>query len=299
MTVDVQTTTVKPPAPITGRATGTALDALNRVPWWALIVVLLGLGLGIGLATGERYRLAFQFIAAGAVLTIQVSLGSFLIALIVGLIAGLGRVSKNVIFYTLSTLYVEIVRGIPLLVQVIMITYAIVPWLVNDVINRWLVRQVLNVYGVQYGLLAAPTDWQMNIQGVGLVYRAGAALALGYGAYLAEIYRAGIQSISRGQMEAARSLGMTYWEAMRHVILPQAIRVILPPLGNDFIAMLKDSSLISIASVYELTGQGRLYISRTFDTFTGWYVVSYTYLVMTLCLSAVVRVLERRTATPR
>ena len=116
--------------------------------------------------------------------------------------------------------------------------------------------------------------------------------------YLAEVFRAGIQSIHRGQMEAARSLGMSYFQAMRHVVLPQAIRVVLPPLGNDFIAMLKDSSLISVVALPEILQQGRLWVSRTFRAFEGYNTVALFYLVMTLILSLLVRFIERKTALP-
>jgi polar amino acid transport system permease protein len=123
-------------------------------------------------------------------------------------------------------------------------------------------------------------------------------LGFGYGAYLAEVFRAGIQSIHRGQMEAARSLGMSYFQAMRHVVLPQAVRVVLPPLGNDFIAMLKDSSLISVVALPEVLQQGRLWVSRTFRAFEGYNTVALFYLVMTLLLSLLVRVVERKIALP-
>jgi polar amino acid transport system permease protein len=119
-------------------------------------------------------------------------------------------------------------------------------------------------------------------------------LGFGYGAYLTEVYRAGIQSIHRGQMEAARSLGMTYFQAMRYVILPQAFRVILPPLVNDLSALLKDSSLIAVIALPDLLQMGRLYISRTFRAFEGYNTVALLYLVMTLALSLFSRVLERR-----
>jgi polar amino acid transport system permease protein len=126
--------------------------------------------------------------------------------------------------------------------------------------------------------------------------RAIAGLAFCYGAFEAEVFRAGIESIERGQMEAARSLGMSYFQAMRYIILPQAIRTVLPPLGNDFIAMLKDSSLISVLAVRELTHLGKLNRSRTFRTFETWNTVTFLYLIMTLTLSVVVKFIERRMA---
>lgn len=171
--------------------------------------------------------------------------------------------------YTISTIYVEVIRGIPLLVIILYMGFVITPQLRDF------------------------TDGQFNLQGLPA---AMIGLAFGYGAYLAEIYRAGIESIHRGQMEAARSLGMSYFQAMRYVILPQAIRRILPPLGNDFIAMLKDSSLIAVIALPDLLQMGRLQISRTFRAFPGYNTVALMYLVMTFFLSLIVRVIERRMA---
>jgi ABC-type amino acid transport system permease subunit len=173
--------------------------------------------------------------------------------------------------YTFSTLYVEVVRGVPMLVIVLYMGFAVTPSLREATGNSLDLR----------GLPAAVIG-----------------LSFGYGAYLAEVYRAGIESIPKGQMEAARSLGMGYFQAMRYVILPQAIRVVLPPLGNDFIAMLKDSSLISVIALPEVLQQGRLWISRNFRAFEGFNSVVLVYLVMTLLLSLLVRFIERKSALP-
>jgi polar amino acid transport system permease protein len=180
-------------------------------------------------------------------------------------------VSRNPITLALSKLYVEVVRGMPLLVIILYAGFVVTP------------------------ALRDATDGKVDLSGF-----PGAIIGLGfgYGAYLAEIFRAGIQSIHRGQMEAARSLGMSYFQAMRYVVLPQAVRVVLPPLGNDFIAMLKDSSLISMVALPEILQQGRLWVSRTFRAFEGYNTVALYYLVMTLLLSLLVRFIERKTALP-
>ncbi|MGA9532949.1 MAG: amino acid ABC transporter permease [Anaerolineales bacterium] len=175
--------------------------------------------------------------------------------------------------YTISTLYVELIRGIPMLVIVLYMGFAITPAVRN-----------------------ASSGWGMGEIDLRGLPAAIIGLSFGYGAYLAEVYRAGIQSIPRGQLEAARSLGMSYFQAMRHVILPQAIRVILPPLGNDFIALLKDSSLISVIALPETLQQGRLWISRNFRAFEGYNSVAMMYLIMTLMLSLLVRMIEHRAA---
>jgi polar amino acid transport system permease protein len=116
-----------------------------------------------------------------------------------------------------------------------------------------------------------------------------------YGAYMTEIYRAGIQSIPRGQYEAARSQGMTYFQAMRYVILPQAVRVILPPVGNEFISLLKDSSLVSVVAVADMTRRGREFMSKNFDPIETWLMIGLLYLVLTLLSARVVAWLEKRT----
>ncbi|HEY79572.1 MAG TPA: amino acid ABC transporter permease [Caldilineae bacterium] len=173
--------------------------------------------------------------------------------------------------YTLSTLYVEIVRGVPMLVIILYMGFAVTP------------------------ALRTATDGGIDLRGLPAAI---IGLAFGYGAYMAEVFRAGIQSIPKGQMEAARSLGMTYAQAMRLVILPQAIRLILPPLGNDLIAMLKDTSLISVIALPEMLQSGRLWISRNFRAFEGFNTVMILYLIMTLFLSMMVRVVERRSRLP-
>ena len=268
---------------------------LKELPWWALFLLLLGVALVYAIATIPNYTDAFLFIVPGLRVTILVSVVAFAIALVTGLVMGLGRVSSNPIIYNIATFYVEVVRGIPMIVIIIYVAYVLVPLLVSAANS--------------IGTSILQTDWlsflaglgqslaTLNIKNIDTQARAIAGLAFGFGAYEAEIFRAGIQSIEHGQMEAARSLGMSYFQAMRYVILPQAIRVILPPLGNDFIAMLKDSSLISVLAVRDLTQLGKLNRSRTFRTFETWNTVTYLYLSMTLLGSMGVKWLERRFKT--
>ncbi len=206
---------------------------------------------------------------AGIFLTLRVTFLAYALALVIGLFVGLLRVQKNPVLYAAATLYVEVVRGIPLLVILLYAGFVVSPWLRDNT------------------PLKLSDEWEAIL-----------GLSFGYGAFIAEIFRAGIQSISRGQMEAARSLGMSYPQAMRNVILPQAIRVVLPPLGNDFIAMLKDSALISVLALPDLLQLGRLYISRTFRAFEGYNTVALLYLLMTLFLSLIVRIIERRSRLP-
>jgi len=267
---------------------------LTQLPWWALIILLAGVLIVYFLFTSPTYQDAFSFLRAGVRLTILVSLIAFGLSLILGLIAGLGRVSKNVVSYTISSFYVEVIRGIPLLVLLIYFAYVVTP-LALQFLN-WLGTAMLQnlTIGPLMGLAHSLAD--LNIQNVDMLARAIAGLAFAYGAFEAEVFRAGIESIERGQMEAARSLGMSYFQAMRYVILPQAIRRVLPPFGNDFIAMLKDSSLISVLAVRELTQLGKLNRARTFRTYETWNTVAFLYLIMTLSLSLLVKFMERRMA---
>jgi polar amino acid transport system permease protein len=267
---------------------------LAQVPWWALIILLLGVLIVYFIFTSATYQDAFFFLVAGVRLTIQVSLISFGTALILGLITGLGRVSKNVVYYTVSSLYIEVVRGIPILVLLIYFAYVVTPLTIQ--LLNWLGAEMLQTLTVGPLMGLADSLANLSIQDVDMLVRAITGLAFAYGAFEAEVFRAGVQSIERGQMEAARSLGMSYFQAMRYVILPQAIRRVLPPLGNDFIAMVKDSSLISVLAVRELTHLGKLNRARTFRTFETWNTVTFLYLCMILLLSLGVRTLERRMA---
>lgn len=246
--------------------------SLTRMPYWLLILLIFFLVTFYTILTSESYSQALIFIAEGARLTIFVSLAAYAAALVFGLLIGLGRVSKNQLIYTIATLYVEVMRGVPLLVIIFYARFVIVPW-AGNLLGQPLVRN-------DFLTGAVP-------------------LALGYAAYLAEVYRAGIESIDRGQTEAARSLGMSAGQTMRYIILPQAIRRVLPPLGNDFIAMLKDSSLLSAIGVGELTYWGKTKIGASSNTFLGWNTVAILYLILSLLLSLGVKWIEQRASTDR
>lgn len=265
---------------------------LKQLPWWALLLLLLGVALVYAIATVPNYTDAFYFIVPGLKVTALVSVVAFAISLVIGLVMGLGRISSNPIVYNIATFYVEVVRGIPMIVIIIYVAYVLVPVVVSA--TNGIGTLILQTSWLSFLAGLGQSLTAMDIRNVDPLVRAIAGLSFGFGAYEAEIFRAGIQSIEHGQMEAARSLGMTYFQAMRHVILPQALRVILPPLGNDFIAMLKDSSLISVLAVRDLTQLGKLNRSRTFRTFETWNTVTYLYLSMTLLGSMGVKWLERK-----
>jgi polar amino acid transport system permease protein len=195
-----------------------------------------------------------------SILTLELTVVGIIIGIIIGLLASLLRISNIKPLAVLAKAYVDFFRGTPLLVQIMIIHYIVLP-----------------AFGKPNALLSGFT-----------------ALGINSGAYVAEIFRGGIQSIDKGQMEAARSLGMTWWQAMRHVILPQAFKVSIPPLGNEFIALLKDSSLVSVVAVQELMGSGRLIIGRIPLVAEVWFSVAIIYLILTSTISVFVNFTERK-----
>jgi polar amino acid transport system permease protein len=269
-------------------------ERLRRVPWWALVAALLGILFAWHIHTDQTYNEIFRAILNGVGITLYVTAIAYSAALLLGLLLAFARLSKNVIIYQTATFYVEIVRGVPALVLLLYIAFVGFDLFVSALnsIGAWLIeRNFLVALGAQLG--------SVRLRDIDNLTRAVVALVIAYSPFISEIFRAGIESIPRGQMEAARSLGMNYWQAMRYVILPQAIRNVLPPLGNDLIAMLKDSSLVSILGVRDITGEGRVGAARTFRTFETYNIMAFLYLSMTLVLSGVVRWIERRTAEGR
>ena len=204
----------------------------------------------------------FTYLLEGALSTLRLTSLSVLIGLIIGTFVGMGRLSRHKFLNYPATVYVEFIRGTPLLVQLFIIYFGLPQLGVN------LPRYPAAIF----------------------------ALGINSGAYVAEIVRAGIQSVPRGQYEAARSLGMTHGQAMRYIILPQAFRNILPALGNEFIAMTKDSSLASVIGVTELMRTGQIVISRTFQSFSIYGGVAIIYFAMTFTMSRVVRWIEKKVA---
>jgi polar amino acid transport system permease protein len=263
----------------------------SNFPWWALALISIGLFLTYQILSSTNYRETFQFLLIGVGVTIRMTLIAFPIATVLGLITGIGRTSKNVFFHNVATLYVETIRGIPLIVIILYFAFGFLPLFV-DLVNQ------IGVWGVE----RMPQGFLLNfftgltsfsIRSISYELRAIIALSIGYGAFEAEVFRAGIQSIGKGQIEAARSLGMSYIQALRYIILPQAVRRVLPPLGNDFIALLKDTSLATVIAVPELTQMGRIRRASTFRVLETYNVIAYLYLAMTLMLSAGVKALER------
>ncbi|MGD0173983.1 MAG: amino acid ABC transporter permease [Anaerolineales bacterium] len=243
-------------------------------PWWGLVIGAVLLVTVLIVAVPNPYSRIFRFVSDGISITIVTTLVSFILMIFLGLMGGLGRNSKNRLVNGIASLYVEIIRGIPLLVQLIFWYYAF-PSLVQSLGDQFHI-------GALSGFQAAALP--MAILG----------LTICYGAYMSEIFRAGIQSIPKGQIEAARSLGMSNGQTMQHVVLPQAIRVILPPVGNEFVSLLKDSSLVSVVAVTDMTRRGQEFMGATFITLPTWAMVALLYLVMTLFSARIVAWIEKR-----
>ena len=207
---------------------------------------------------------SLPLLIAGAGITIQITAISVGLGLIIGMFVGIARISNVKLLRWLAAIYIDFLRGTPLLVQIFLIYFAL-PVILEQRVDPF---------------IAAIT-----------------ACGINSGAYIAEIFRAGIQAIDEGQMEAGRSLGMTWVQTMRYIIVPQAFKNIVPPLGNEFIALLKDSSLVSVIGFEELTRRGQLIIARTYGSLEIWISVALIYLVMTLTISRLVAYLEKRLDT--
>jgi len=251
-------------------------ELIGRIdPWWGLVALAVGLTVILVTVKADPFLNILLFVRDGVAVTALITATAFGLVLVVGLIGGVGRLSRNPFIHLVATLYVEIVRGIPLLVQLIWWYFAFP--VVFQKIGVW-----LNV--------AAIINYRADP-----IFTAITAITICYGAYMSEIYRAGIQSISKSQMAAARSSGMTHFQSMRYVILPQATRVILPPVGNEFIALLKDSCLVSVVAVADLTRRGREFMAVHFNPIEVWTMVALLYLVMTLFAARGVAWIEKKT----
>ncbi|NPA07326.1 MAG: amino acid ABC transporter permease [Chloroflexi bacterium] len=242
--------------------------------------------------TSPNYRETFFFLLPGVKVTLQIALSAYALAVVIGLFVGLARTSKNPIIYNLATLYVQIIRGVPLIVLILYTAFVVIPQGVFALkaLGQWGLSWAQGT--VLEGIFQSLAG--MTLRQVPMELRAIIALAIGYGAFEAEVFRAGIESIGKGQMEAALSLGMTYWQAMRLVILPQAVRRILPPLGNDLVAIIKDSALVTVLAVRDITQLARLRKASTFRPIETYNIVVFLYLSMTMSLSAIVRYIERK-----
>ena len=207
---------------------------------------------------------SLPLLLAGAGVTIEITAIAVGLGFIFGLITSVCRLSGVKVLQVIAVCYVNIIRGTPMLVQIFLIYFAL-PMVIGERINPFVA--------------------------------AVAACSINSGAYVSEIFRAGIQSVDKGQMEAGRSLGLSWMQTMRYVIVPQAFKHVIPPLGNEFISMTKETSLVSVIGFEELTRRGQLIIAKTYGSFEIWLTVAAIYLVMTLTIARLVSYLERRFAT--
>ena len=259
-----------------------ATDRLSRLPYWLLVALILVVLAFWIFSTNENYEVIFSAVRKGVWTTIYVSVVAYALALLLGLVWCLMRVSQNRWMQEISSFFVEIIRGIPMLVLLLYISFVGAPALVAFV--NW----------AGGPLIEAGFMEKLNVRQVDFVVRAILALSIGYSAFISEILRAGIQSIEKEQTEAAQTEGAGYWQTMRFILLPQAVRNVLPALGNEFIAMLKDSALVSVLGVQDITQLGKVYSASTFKFFETYNIVATLYLLMTLGLALFVRWLEQR-----
>jgi len=240
----------------------------NSENWWVYLIGIFLFLMVRRIFTDPESQKAFIFILPGIKITFLASLLSFSIALFIGMFAGIARISSNKFFSMIARAYIEFIRGVPVLILIYFIALV-------------LVVPVAEFFGFH------PRQLSMLVRGV-------AALSIFYGAYIAEVFRAGIESVVIGQKEGGMSLGLTNKQTMRYIILPQALRNMLPALGNDFISMMKDSSLLSLLAIGELTYKVKLYSGSTFRFNEAYSVSVVIYLCITLVLSAIQRRLEAR-----
>jgi polar amino acid transport system permease protein len=262
--------------------------ASARVPFrlkvavvWACIFVLLGVFFWLAKFDLAWMRDEIGFILGGLRMTVYLALGGIALAIVLALLGALGRISRNPIAYGISGFYVSFFRGTPLIVQLFLIYFA-VPQVGINLYDRF------PSLGTQF---RDNTVLSIFVAGV-------LALGLNYGAYMTEIFRAGIESVAGGQGEAADALGMTYWQKMRNVVLPQAFRVIIPPTGNEFIAMMKDTALISFLGATvdeaEIFRRANLAGSRDLKTLEAYLLAAAMYWALTILFTFLQRRLEHR-----
>jgi polar amino acid transport system permease protein len=290
MTTTPQTVDIPSKKDLSFQRQASVTDRLAVFPWWALVILLMGVILVYNFVTNETYNSIINSLILGIQFTIRVTLLAYIFAIFLGLITALGQLSSNIVVKNIAMFYVQIIRGVPILVQIFYWAIVIFP-ILTDGVNS------LGTRLAEAGTLP-PDNFLIDFR-VALIYRGVVALAFSYGAFSSEIFRAGIQSIEPGQIEAAKALGLSWFQSFRLIILPQALRRVLPPLGNDFIAMLKESSLVSAIGVGEITQLGKKYAAASFLFPQTYNTVAFLYLSMTLVLSMGVRFMERRFRTDR
>lgn len=246
-------------------------------PWWLLIVAATGIYLFWQVLTVEVYTKVLTTLSKGIWITIYVTVIAYLSACIIGLGLAVAQLSRFIVLRQAARLYVEVMRGIPIIVLLLYVAFVLAPALVS--LWNWIIAS----FGFD----------PIRNRDFSLLWRAVIALTLAYSSFLAEVFRAGLQSVDQGQIEAAEALGLNRWQRFRHIVFPQAFRTIMPPLGNDFVAMVKDSSLVSVLGVTDVTQLGKVLAAGNFRYFETYNVVALVYLTMTIGLSVAMRRLEK------
>ena len=247
-------------------------------PYWLLIVAGTGAYLFYRVIANDLYTQVLLTLAKGIWTTVFVTIVAYSLASLLGLGLALAALSRFIVLRQAARLYVEVVRGIPIIVLLLYVAFVLAPGLVA-------------LWNWATGYLG----WEpWRTRDFPLLWRAVIALTIAYASFLAEIFRAGLQSVAIGQIEAAQTLGLNGWQRFRHVVFPQAFRTILPPFGNDFVAMVKDSSLVSVLGVSDITQLGKVTAAGNFRYFETYNVVALIYLAMTISLSLFLRRLEAR-----
>lgn len=251
-------------------------------PYWLVAAAFCGAAAALSIAASDLYAQIFFTVAKGIGITIFVTIIAFALASALGLGVALMGLSRSKVLSQVARFYIEIIRGVPILVLLFWIAFAGVPAFVA----LW--------NALTAPLQAAGLIGEMQVRDVSLLWRAVIALMIAYSSFIAEIFRAGIQSVPEGQIDAAKTLGLTRAQRFRLIVWPQAFRTILPPYSNDFIAMVKDSSLVSVLGVADITQMGKVYAAGSFRFFETYSIVAYIYLLLTISLSLALRGVERR-----
>lgn len=265
-----------------GRPPRKAAALLKSLSWWLVVILLLGGWALASALSSPGYRVILRAVSRGLGVTLAVSLVAYAASLLLGLGLGLLRVSRARPAREAATFYIELVRGLPMLVILYYIAFVGAPALAAGL------NAVLKPL-IEAGVLA-----KVEARGFDFATRAVLALTLGYAAFIAEIFRAGIESVDKGQIEAAEALGLSHGQITRRVVLPQALRNVLPALANEFVAVVKDSALVSALGVQDITQLGKVYAASTFKFFETYNAVAFFYLCLTVSLSLLVRALEKR-----
>lgn len=251
-------------------------------PYWLVALSVIGGVIGAVIVASDLYSQLFRTVAAGLGITVLVTLIAFSLAIALGLAIALLGLSDLKALRQLSRFYIELIRGVPVLVLLFYIAFVAAP----GVVSAW--------NYLADPLIRAGALEPLLVRDVSLMWRAIIALTIAYSAFIAEIFRAGIQSVDKGQVEAAKALGLSRVQRFRFIIFPQALKVIFPPLSNDFVAMVKDSSLVSVLGVADITQAAKVSAASSFRYFETYSIVAYIYLVLTIGLSLILRQVEKR-----